>query len=328
MMKRSVKTMALVVLSSLFISSQGCANEPKNEWITLGTMAGPIPNAVNSQPANAMIVNGNTYVVDAGDGTAGQLAKAGLSLKGVKAVFISHLHFDHTGGLPAILGLRWQTNTFSDLTVYGPPGTKATVEGIFQFMRIGTEGGYGVPGQVGKPASTNVNVVELGDGDTVTLEDFSVTAIRNTHYSWPENSEEWEKYIALSYKFDVDGTSVVYTGDTGESKALIALAKNADLLVSEMMDIDHTIDLVVKANPNMPEKVALGMRKHLSNHHVTPLQVGEMATQANVKKLVVTHMSPALLKPEHYQKYTSAVAEHYDGDITLAKDLDRFPIGK
>ncbi|MDP5029223.1 MBL fold metallo-hydrolase, partial [Paraglaciecola sp.] len=123
-------------IASLFVSLSfvGCvmaggAENSKNEWITLGTMAGPIPNATHSQPSNALLVNGKTYLVDAGDGTAGQLAKAGSNIKHVDAIFLSHLHFDHTGGLPAILSLRWQTETKSELTIYGPPGTKQTVDG-------------------------------------------------------------------------------------------------------------------------------------------------------------------------------------------------------
>ena len=75
-------------------------------WITLGTAAGPIPDPVRSQPANVLVLGEKAYVVDAGDGTAGRLAQAGVSLHAIDAIFISHLHFDHTGGLAVLLALR------------------------------------------------------------------------------------------------------------------------------------------------------------------------------------------------------------------------------
>ena len=182
---------------------------PANEWITLGTSAGPIPDAVRSQPANALVVAGNVYLADAGDGTAGRLATAGYSHKDVRAIFISHLHFDHTGGIPAILALRWQTSARQPITIYGPPGTRETVEGIFAFMMYGALGAYGVPGATPKPANYQVDVVELDDGSTIEAGDFTLTAVRNTHYSWPEGSDEWKKFQSFAFKFELPNRSIV-----------------------------------------------------------------------------------------------------------------------
>ncbi|MBQ4828428.1 MBL fold metallo-hydrolase [Alteromonas sp. CI.11.F.A3] len=300
----------------------------KNEWITLGTMAGPIPNATHSQPANALLVNGKTYLVDAGDGTAGQLAKVGLNIKKVDAIFLSHLHFDHTGGLPAILSLRWQTETKSELTIYGPPGTKQTVDGIFAYMTYGALGHYGVPGQVPPPPSSHVKVVEVTDGSRIDFDGFNLSVIRNSHYSWPKGSEEYDKFQALSFKFELTDYSVVYTGDTGPSEAVELLSQNVDLLISEMMDVEHTVNLVKRMNPMMPAKALGHMQQHLSKHHLVPADVGQLATKAKVKKLVVTHMAPGLVTPAEFEKYTNEVAEFYKGDITIANDLDRFTLQK
>ncbi|GAA6186617.1 MBL fold metallo-hydrolase [Aliiglaciecola sp. NS0011-25] len=313
-------------LISLSIVSYAFAGAPstKNEWITLGTMAGPIPNAAHSQPANALLVNGKTYLVDAGDGTAGQLAKAGLNIKKVDAIFLSHLHFDHTGGLPAILSLRWQTETKSELTIYGPPGTKQTVDGIFAYMTYGTLGHYGVPGQEAAPPNRNVKVVEIVDGSVLDFDGFKLSVIRNTHYSWPKDSEEYNKFQALSFKFELPDYSVVYTGDTGPSEAVELLSQNVDLLITEMMDVEHTVNLVKRMNPMMPPKALGHMKQHLSKHHLVPSDVGQLATKAKVKKLVVTHMAPGLVEPDEYEHYTNEVAEFYKGDITIANDLDRF----
>ncbi len=316
------------VLFSLSLVSYTVAASSKNEWITLGTMAGPIPNATHSQPANALLVNGKTYLVDAGDGTAGQLAKAGLNIKKVDAIFLSHLHFDHTGGLPAILSLRWQTETKSELTIYGPPGTKQTVDGIFAYMTYGALGHYGVPGQATPPPNRNVKVVEIVDGSVLDFDGFKLSVIRNTHYSWPKDSEEYNKFQALSFKFELPDYSVVYTGDTGPSEAVELLSQNVDLLISEMMDVEHTVNLVKHMNPMMPAKALGHMQQHLSKHHLVPADVGQLASKAKVKKLVVTHMAPGLVTPAEFEKYTNEVAEFYKGDITIANDLDRFMLQK
>ncbi|WP_137165410.1 MBL fold metallo-hydrolase [Salinimonas lutimaris] len=324
------KVITCIVFSVSVVSQAfaGGAAPSQNEWITLGTMAGPVPNAHHSQPSNALLANGKTYVVDAGDGTAGQLAKAGLNVKSVNAVFLSHLHFDHTAGLPGILSLRWQTNAQNELTVYGPPGTKQTVEGIFAYMTYGAQGHYGVPGQIPAPPSDNVKVVEVTDGTELELDGLKVSAIRNTHYSWPQDSEEHQKFVALSFKFELPDYTVVYTGDTGPSDAVAKLADNVDLLISEMMDVDDTVNLVKRMNPNLPEKALGHMKKHLSTHHLLPADVGQLANKAKVKKLVITHMAPGLVTDAEYEKYTSQVAAIYDGDITIAKDLDRFALKK
>lgn len=315
----------LLSLSVIF-QAVATSENVKNEWITLGTMGGPIPNATHSQPANALNVNGKTYLVDSGDGTAGQLSKAGLSIENVDAIFISHLHFDHTAGLPAVLSLRWQVDAEKEITVYGPPGIKQTVEGIFEYMAYGAKGHFGVPGQIPNPPSNKINVVELEDGAELDLDGFKVKAVRNTHYSWPEKTEEWKKFQAFSYRFDLPEYSVVYTGDTGPSKAVEALSKDVDLLVSEMMDVDFIMNIIKVETPHMPAVALENIGKHLSHHHLLPSDVGALAAAAGVKNLVITHMAPAVSNEEQDLKYKGQVAEHYKGSIVIADDLDRFEL--
>lgn len=76
-----------------------------------------MPSADRSQPANALVHSGQVFLIDAGDGTVQQLARADIMLPRVESVFLSLLHADHTGGLSAVLGLRNQTNVREPLTV-------------------------------------------------------------------------------------------------------------------------------------------------------------------------------------------------------------------
>ena len=302
------------------------ADAQEATFVTLGTHGGPLPDAKRSEPANALVVDRAVYLVDAGDGAADQLAKAGLSLQALRGVFISHLHFDHTGGLFAVLGLRHQTNAQGKLKIYGPPGIKETVDGLLAAIRPGGVSGYGIPGERFIPPEDGVEVIEIRDGAHVSLDGFTVTAAENTHYSFPRGSDMDKRFDSLSFRFDLPGRSIVYTGDTGPSDAVTALAKGADILVSELIDAD-VAGSVAPPPANAPEAektVSEVMKEHLATHHLTPAQVGKMASDAKVGRVVITHLVPSRKPDVSIDSYVAAIRKAYSGPVVIANDLDRY----
>jgi len=295
-----------------------------NTFITLGTMGGPITSPDRSQPANVLLHGAKAYLIDAGDGAAQQLGKAGISLANLRAIFLSHLHFDHTGGVAAVLGLRYQTNGPGVLTVYGPPGTKALIDGIVASMQPASEAGYGLPGEPRVDPKDTVTVIEMVDGSKQSLDGFSVTAAQNSHYSFALGSSEDQRFKSLAFRFDLKDRAIVYTGDTGPSAAVERLAQGADLLVSEMIDVQATVAKIRRSRPDLPEAALQGIVKHITDHHLTPVQVGELASRAKVKRLVVTHLAPGTTSRADADRYIKDIGQHFKGPAVIANDLERF----
>ena len=293
-------------------------------WVTLGTSGGPVTNPGRSQPANLLRFAGKDYLVDVGDGAAGQISKVDVQSKMIDGVFISHLHFDHTGGLAAILGLRFQTSGSDPLTIYGPPGTRKMVEGLLASMVPGATANYGVAGAPPADHRAGIEVVELRGGDSITVDGMRVQVASNTHYSFPPQSDLAQRFQSLSYRFDLPGRSIVYTGDTGPSDAVETLAMDADLLVAEMMDIPLTIERMRMANPGMPQPILRSMQTHLSDHHLSASDVGELASRSRVGAVAVTHFSGWAPADARHAEYLRQIAEFYDGPFVIADDMDAF----
>ena len=154
------------------------------------------------------------------------------------------MHFDHTAGVLGVLALRFQMGAPGKITIYGPPGTATFVDGLLDAMKPFRMAGFGVPGEkFGDPRDT-FNVVEITDGSVVKVGDVTVTAAQNTHYTFAPGSDLDHHYKSLSFRFDMPDRSIVYTGDTGPSTNVERLAKGADILVSEVSDIDRIVAII------------------------------------------------------------------------------------
>jgi ribonuclease BN (tRNA processing enzyme) len=320
----SMRLIAIALaVTALALTHPASAQQPAR-WITLGTQGGPVPLKTRTQPANVLLTGDGAYVVDAGDGVTEQLAKADVPLPQVKAVLLSHLHFDHTAGLFGILSLRWQTNITSPLTIYGPPGTRTLVDGILAAMGPAVRAGYAYPGEFKAPFEPGVTVVEIRDGATFDLGSTHVTAAKNTHYTFTPGSADDRAFESLAFRFDRPGRSIAYTGDTGPSRAVEQLARGADLLVTEMIDFDGTVAEIRRASPNMPAAAMAGITIHLRDHHLTPKQVGELARTAGVKSVVVTHLSAPAITAQRAAEYLREIGGIYAGPTVIANDLESF----
>lgn len=282
-------------------------------WTTLGTNAGPIPVPERSEPANLLQVPGtDAILVDAGDGAAWQLAKAGVEVKGLKTLILSHLHFDHTGGVFAIISERLQMAAPGTLTIYGPSGTKELVRGIFAAMRSAPPAG-----SRGPSARDMVKVVEIQDGSDFAIGPVKIKAAANTHYVATANNA---RFVSLSFRFETPGRTIVFTGDTGPSDHVEQLAQGADLLVSEISDPDIFAQLKA-ARPDIPKPQADAVRAHFEKEHLSPTEVGLLAQRAGVKALVLTHNTDT---PEKAEALRPDIEKNYKASISFAKDLDRF----
>lgn len=294
------------------------------EWVTLGTMGGPVPQPGRNEPANLLVRAGDAHLVDVGDGAATAMVAAGAQYPQLKSIWISHIHFDHIGGLFGVLGLRLQTRTVTPLTIYGPPGTKEIIDGLIRAMRPSARSGFGVPGEVAIDPGATIKVVELDDGAKVQMDGFAVTVAANTHYSFAPGSPEERYFKSLSFRFDLADRSILYTGDTGPSPRVTALAQGADVLVTELIDFDATLAMIDRTGAGMAPQDRLNMAEHLRRHHLTPQDIGALAAKAKVGQVIVTHIAGNVRDPQSSHRYLEGIRSNYSGPVVIARDLQRF----
>ena len=290
-------------------------------WTTLGTMSGPIASPARSQPANLLWNNKHAILVDAGDGAAEQIAKAGHSLTDVDTIILSHLHIDHTGGLSAILGMHYQQHLPGTLTIYGPPGTRQVVDGIFASEKpLLALDAAGSP-QVAQLAPSKVVVIEITDGEKLSVDGIKITAAENSHYGFQPGTADYKAYQSLSFRFDMSDRSILFTGDTGPSDAVQALAKGAGMLVCEITDPDFELASLKAERPDIPFFADSALKKHFAEQHLTSDAVGKLAVSAGVGSVVITHNPmPDSLIPQARVTITAPLQR----SVTFANDLDNY----
>lgn len=121
-------------MAALCTASSLTGQERPHRLVLLGTGGGPAVKASRAQPANAVVVNGAVYVVDAGDGVARQMALAGLSVTALRAVFITHHHSDHNADYGTLLLRSWASGLRRPVATYGPPPLEQITRSYLEYM--------------------------------------------------------------------------------------------------------------------------------------------------------------------------------------------------
>jgi ribonuclease BN (tRNA processing enzyme) len=331
MHKPSSWLLAAFVISGLVVpakqsSAQSPGNAPKagTRLITLGTAGGPVPRAKRAQSSNLLIVNGTPYLIDAGDGVARRLAKLKFNLRSLGTIFITHGHNDHTGGLPHLLSVQWGAQRSQPINVYGPPGTQGMIKAAIGYLNYDAEIRIS-DGNRTTPIEKVFFGHDVGSGQVYQDANITVTAVENTHFHFPAGSPGYGKYKSYSYRFKTPDRVIVFTGDTGASDALADLAKDADVLVSEVVSVDDIKEARTRDGrwQAMSPKEQQEFIRHMIEEHITPEQIGKMATRANVKTVILSHLTQ---RPDSddYTAWADEVRKHFSGQVLIAEDLKEF----
>ncbi|HVP00269.1 MAG TPA: MBL fold metallo-hydrolase [Bryobacteraceae bacterium] len=269
----------------------------------------PIPDPSSSGPCVAVVVNGQAYLFDAGPGVVRQ-AQAAAEKFGIAALdatnltrlFITHLHSDHTLGYPDLMLTTWVVGRRQPLEVFGPEGIAAMTDHLMEAyaadIKVRTEGAEGLS----KRALT-VNVHEISAAGIV-YRDASVTvrAISVSHGSWPQ---------AFGYAIDAAGRSIVISGDTAPTEAIVEACHGCDVLVHEVYSADR-FDLV------------FGPRRgqYHSNFHTSTRQLAELASKAKPKLLVLYHQ--LYFGPREEVDLEKEIRRSYTGNVVSGRDLTAY----
>lgn len=245
-------------------------------------------------------------MVDTGSGTAFNFEKSGADLADLQAVLFTHFHVDHSVDFPSLIKASYFGNRIADLKVFGPAGN-ARMPGAIEYIAnvLGESGAYRyLSNYVGedKTAPYKIQVAEV-----------PLTPLEKNHYQLDSDIRlaavpvEHGPLPAVAWRVDIDDCSISFSGDMNNSFGTLAkLAKGSDLLV---------------ANNVIPQE-AVGAARFL---HMPPSEIGLIAAQAKVQKLVLSHRMQRTLGRE--TETAVEIRKAYSGPLYFANDLDEYELG-
>jgi ribonuclease Z len=264
----------------------------------------PRPDPAAAGPATAVVVGSRVFLFDAGPGIQRALAAAKLPIDGVTALFVTHLHSDHTFGLPDLILDSWVMGRRTPLEAFGPPGLRAMTDHILaawaEDIRVRVEGL-----ERETPVRPQVRVHEITPGVVYDSAGVRVTAVAVPHGALRH---------AFAYRLDAAGRSIVISGDTRPSPALERLSGGVDVLVHEVYASET---LKPESRPGGDE-----WPRYMHESHTSDVELGAIAARARPGVLVLTHI--IRMGAADSTILAGVRRGGFTGRVVMGRDGDRF----
>ncbi len=290
-----------------------------NSHVVMIGSGNPLPNPHRFGPATAIIVDGEPYIVDAGEGIWRGLAQAAAVHGGKIAaafepnkltrLFITHQHSDHTVGIPSFLMMPWYMGRTRAVQLYGPAGMKGIVDSIMAAWRVDVDERLATKVGPQSPVGWNAIVQDFDVPKSTTVytdERVKVEAFNHYHVELKNN---------FAYRFTTAERIIVIGGDGRADDRLIDAARNADVFV---MEVATEADLVNApwGGSSLEQK-----QRVMWDYHIKPRELADIARKAKVKLLVLYHVQN-YANPHDGDALLKEVRQFYDGPVVLGRDGD------
>jgi ribonuclease BN (tRNA processing enzyme) len=285
--------------------------------LTLLGTGTPTPSLKRASSGYLIEVGGDVIVMDHGPGSHHRLLQAGRRAVDVTHLLFSHLHYDHCADFVRLFLTRWDmgADRIPELKVYGPPHTRRMIELLFGDERAAF--GPDINSRIRHQGSIDIfearggrtprrwprpEVSEVKVGDKVRGAQWTVTVGPASHV---------QPYLeCYSYRLDCAEGSICYSGDSGGvCPGLVELARGCDVLI-------HMNHYFSGTEPTEIYRMVCG-------NHVDTAQV---AKQAGVKTLVLTHMLEQIDQPGVRERIVQEIRAIYDGNLIWGEDLMEIPL--
>jgi ribonuclease Z len=296
------------VAAAVALAPAAAAQPPGSLQITLLGTGNPRPSLERFGPSILVEAGTQRLLVDAGRGAAQRLFEIGqrASLIGVDAVFLTHLHSDHTVGLPDLWLTGWLFGRARPLPLIGPAGTSAMAQHLAQAYawdiaarskdeRLPADG-------------VRVEARDVAPGPAWERDGVRVTAFVVDHGDVAAP--------AFGYRVDFAGRSVVLSGDMRYDERLVDAARGADVVVLEVMSPE------VEARRGQVDPAAMAS---VLRRHVSPDQAGTLFSKIRPRLAVYSHVVPS---PTTAEDLVAPTRKTYAGPLAVGYDLMTIVVGE
>ena len=318
--------LALSLLHPVAASAAPNGSDSGTQLIMLGTNGGPVIRKDRAEPSTLLVVDGTPYLIDCGIGALRRIVEAGFNPPTIRTIFITHHHPDHDLDLAGIMASDFFSIGAGDSkdrwNIYGPPGTSRFVDAAANYIGVPFET-FAAEKLAGRDIKSHFIGHDITGSGLVYQDDkIRVTAMENAHYALMD-AKDRKHMKSYSYRIQTPHGVIVFTGDTGPSEAVAKFAKGADVLVSEVIDLDLILHEGTSGAEQWSKDDQAALKEHLEREHLVPSAVAHIAKEADVRSVLLYHFVPGTDKARAAADVASVKAG-YAGPVTASHDLARY----